>query len=176
MGGGDQTACFAGIQMLAADALAAAGIRTYVVGLTNDPEDLAFLEDLAVVGGTERAFIVQDGATAAMELADTLKAIQGSALSCDFAYPMVADGGMADPAKINVDFTPGAGGAPVPFYQVENEAACGSSALPSWYYDDPAAPTRIFLCPNTCAMVTADTGMTKIEIAIGCTSRPRPET
>jgi hypothetical protein len=161
------------ISALASDALAASEIRTYVVGLTDDPQDLAFLEDLAVAGGTERAFIVQDGATAAMDLVTALKAIQGNALQCDFAYPMVTDGGMADPSRINVDYTPGAGGATIPFYRVDNEAACASSTEPSWYYDDPTMPTRIFLCPSACTTVTADTGA-KLDIQIGCTSRPPP--
>jgi hypothetical protein len=174
MNGGNREACLTGISMLASTALANSDIRTYVVGLTDEAASLAFLDDLAVAGGTNEAFIVLDGPTSAMELADALKAIQGSALSCDFAYPMVADGGMSDPAKINVDYTPGAqGSAKVPFYRVENEAACATSTQPSWYYDNPMMPTRIFLCPSACTTVTADTGA-KLDIQIGCTSREPP--
>ena len=169
------------ISQIATDALAAAtNVRTFVVGLTDDAQDLAFLEGLAVAGGTQNAFIVLDGATAAMDLATALKAIQGSALTCDFAYPMVADGGMSDPAKINVNFTPSApGSAAVPFFRVADEAACATSTQPSWYYDNPTAPTRIFLCPTACTTVTSDMGGAgssnpKINIEIGCTSREPP--
>ena len=50
---------------------------------------------------------------------------------------------------------------------------CATAAGPSWYYDDPMAPTRIFLCPSACATVTADT-KAKLDIQIGCTSREPP--
>jgi hypothetical protein len=175
MNGGNRQACLDGISMLASSALASAAISTYVVGLTDEPASLDFLNALAMAGGTNQAFIVQDGATAATELATTLKAIQGNALQCDFAYPMVEDGGMSDPKKINVDFTPStpAGSMPIPFFRVENEAACATATVPSWYYDDPMAPTRIFLCQSACTTVTADTGA-KLDIQIGCTSREPP--
>lgn len=173
MMGGNRQACLDGISMLASTALATAEISTYVVGLTDEPASLDFLNGLAMAGGTNQAFIVQDGATAATELATTLKAIQGNALQCDFAYPMVADGGMPDPKKINVDYTPMGMGAAVPFFRVDNEAACATAAGPSWYYDDPMTPTRIFLCPTACTTVTADT-KAKLDIQIGCTSREPP--
>jgi hypothetical protein len=161
------------IAQIAANALMTSNIRTYVVGLTNNADDLAFLEDLAVAGGTERAFIVLDGATAAMDLVTTLKAIQGDSLRCNFPYPMVADGGMPDPTRINVDYTPGAvGSMPVPFFRVDSAAACPLDQ-PAWYYDNNAAPTQIHLCPVACTTVTADTAA-KLDILIGCTSRDPP--
>ena len=55
---------------------------------------------------------------------------------------------------------------PVPFFRVENEAACAAATQPSWYYDNPAAPTQIHLCPSACMTVTAETPAgPKIEIA-----------
>ena len=47
------------------------------MGLTDDAQDLAFLEELAVAGGTERAFIVLDGATAATDLRDRAEGNSG---------------------------------------------------------------------------------------------------
>jgi hypothetical protein len=162
------------IAAIAANALATSMVKTYVVGLTDVPQDLAFLQDLAVAGGTDTAFIVQDGATAAMNLVTTLKAIQGMSLDCSFPFPAPTDGGMANPAKINVNYTPSApaGSAAVPFYRVDNEAACGTDA--GWYYDNPMAPTTITLCPSSCEQVKADTNA-KLDIQIGCDSRPPPE-
>jgi hypothetical protein len=161
------------ISQIAAAALTNSNIRTYVVGLTDDANDLMFLEELAVAGGTDRAFIVLDGETAAMDLATALKAIQGASIDCSFPFPTVGDGGMADPAKINVDYTPGApGSTPVPFFRVENAAACPLDQ-PGWYYDDPANPTLISLCDTACATVTADPAA-KLDIQIGCTSRDPP--
>jgi hypothetical protein len=157
------------IAMLASTALMVSGIRTYAVGLADSQNGLTFLNDLAVAGGTEQAFIVED-ATAATDLVDALKAIQGSALSCTFPFPMNVDGGASDPDKINVDYTPGAAGAmKVPFDKVENAAAC--TAANQWYYDDNMSPTTINLCPATCMAVTSDPGTPKIEILLGCATR-----
>jgi len=166
------------ISMIAANAYnGPAAISTYVVGLTNNAQDLAFLEDLAVAGGTEQAFIVLDGMTAAMDLVTTLKEIQGSALDCNFPFPTVTtDGGTADPTRINVDYTPGgvAGTPPIEFFRVETAADCPLD-MPAWYYDNPMAPTEIILCPTACTTVTADTAA-KLDIQIGCGTRMPPET
>jgi hypothetical protein len=161
------------IAQIAANAFMTSGIRTYVVGLTDNPDDLAFLDDLAVAGDTGSAFIVTDGATAAMDLVTTLKAIQGDSLSCNFPFPMAVDGGMPDPNRINVDYTPGvAGSTPVPFFHVENEAACPLDQ-PAWYYDNNAAPTQINLCPFACMTVSGDSAA-KLDILIGCAFRDPP--
>jgi hypothetical protein len=73
-----------------------------------------------------------------------------------------------DPAKINVNYTPGGGSAET-IGQVANEAACGADG--GWYYDDPADPAIITLCPVTCAEVQLDDAA-KIEIILGCDTKP----
>jgi hypothetical protein len=172
---GEPTSCdrnVTNIANIASAALMASGVRTYTVGLSDSMTGLDFLTQIATAGGGQ-AFFVMDGATAAAELIAALKAIQGNELSCDFAFPEVGDGGMADPTKINVDYTPGTGGAPVRIFQVADAVACGTD--PGWYYDNPMMPTRIFLCPASCTTVSAD--MTAaIDIQIGCASIIRPET
>ncbi|HEX6272409.1 MAG TPA: vWA domain-containing protein, partial [Polyangiaceae bacterium] len=60
---GDRETCTNGIEMLAANALATSEIRTFVVGLTDEAQSLAFLDELAAAGGTNEAFIVLDGPT-----------------------------------------------------------------------------------------------------------------
>ena len=70
---------------------------------------------------------------------------------------------------MNVDYTPGDGGAMTTFGQVSSESACGSSD--GWYYDDPQNPTSITLCPKTCQSVQADAGA-KIQILFGCATQP----
>jgi hypothetical protein len=70
---------WADIQQLAADALAAANVRTFAVGLT-DMNGTGVSQDdmngLAVAGGTERAYFVSDGSTATADLLATLNAIR----------------------------------------------------------------------------------------------------
>lgn len=51
-----------------------------------------------------------------------------------------------DPANHAVTFEPGA----VPIEQVSGASACGTDG--GWYYDDPVQPTRITLCPASCAL------------------------
>ena len=45
--------------------------------------------------------------------------------------------------------------------------ACARNPNGGWYYDDPAAPTQIFVCPCTCARFEAG----RVDVAVGC--RPR---
>jgi hypothetical protein len=75
-----------------------------------------------------------------------------------------------DPALVNVNYTPGSGGAVVEFGQVANLAACTAQAG-GWFYDNPAKPTTLTLCPTTCASVQADQ-KAKIQILLGCATKP----
>jgi hypothetical protein len=158
------------ISALAANAFMTSGVRTYTVGLSDSATGLGFLTQIAMAGGGQ-AFFVTDGPTSATELIAALKAIQGNALSCDFPYPTPDGEETPDPTRINVDYTPGTPGSmPIRFGKVADAAACGTE--PGWYYDNPAMPTRIHLCPAACTAVTADQ-TAQIDIQIGCTSTPR---
>jgi hypothetical protein len=156
------------ISDLAAQAFASAGVTTYTIGLTGSNE--ADMEQVAQAGNGD-SFFVDDGPTAAQDLVAALQAIQGAALDCDFAIPTPTDGGMADPGQVNVQYTSMMGGAPVSFTRVGSAADCGVSQ--SWYYDDPAAPTRIHLCPDVCDTVRANP-TAGISIAIGCATIVEP--
>ena len=49
-----------------------------------------------------------------------------------------------------------------------NLASCPASG-DGWYYDNPAAPTQIILCPSTCTAVEGDmTG--EVDVTLGCTT------
>jgi len=156
------------ISQLAADAYAAVGVTTYTIGLTGSNE--GDMEQIAQAGNGD-SFFVDDGPMAAQDLVAALQAIQGSVLACDFAIPMPTDGGMADPNQVNVQYTPMPGAMPVPFTQVASAADCGTSQ--SWYYDNPAAPTRIHLCPSVCDTVRANP-TAGISVAIGCATIVEP--
>jgi hypothetical protein len=150
---------------VAADALATADVRTYAIGLAVGAD---FLNTIAVAGGTEQAFVVNDGATATADLLAALNAIRGMALACDFPVPSSTTSGMAiDPGLINVNFTSTAGGE-VELGMVASAADCGTQQ--AWYYDDPMMPTRIILCPESCTTVTGDLNAS-IAILAGCKPR-----
>jgi len=89
--------------------------------------------------------------------------IVSAALPCSFTVPDPPAGMTFDRDRVNVVHTP-AGGAGMTLPRVMSAAACG--AAQGWYYDDPAAPTRILLCPGTCDSVDSTAG--RIDIALGC--------
>lgn len=154
------------IAAIAADVNMTSGVLTYAVGLTGASE--MQLDQIATAGGTDQAFFVSDGGTATQELLAALLAIKGMALTCDFAVPMATSTGMdIDPHLINVNYTAGTG-IEVELGLVGSMAECGTQQ--AWYYDDPANPTRIILCPAACSTVTTDIGA-EIEILAGCEPR-----
>jgi hypothetical protein len=150
------------IAALAAKALADAGVRTYAIGLTGSQE--ADMDQIAVAGGTTKGIFISDGVNTKQELLDALAAIRGQVLDCDFAMPLPKPGLAVDKALINVNYTP-AGGTKTTLPQVPDEAACPASG--GWYYDNPAAPTRILLCKTSCDQVTVDT-KASLDILLGC--------
>jgi hypothetical protein len=75
---------------------------------------------------------------------------------------------MLDPAKVNVEYIPPGGTMPVTILGV-TMATC-DPATGGWYYDNPAAPTKINLCPSTCGAATTQTGG-QINISVGCATK-----
>jgi hypothetical protein len=154
------------IAAVAANAFTTSEVRTYAIGLASVGE--TFMNAIAQAGGTEQAFFVSDGATATADLLAALNAIRGMALACDFPVPTSTTAGDAiDPNLINVNFTTTAGGE-VELGIVPSAADCGTQQ--AWYYDNPAMPTRIMLCPAACASVTGDLNAS-IAILAGCMPR-----
>jgi hypothetical protein len=85
-------------------------------------------------------------------------------LDCEWVVPAPQDGQDQDPTKVNVNFT--TGGIESTLGNVPGEADCASH-LNGWYYDDPANPTKIIACPDTCTAVTTATDA-RIDILVGC--------
>jgi hypothetical protein len=162
---GDPTACEIQIPRIAALAEAArmeAGINTYAIGIQGSQEDT--MNQIAVAGGTERAYFSGDAQTAQRDLLAALKQIRGNVLTCNYQFPV---GDNVDINKINVQFTgPGAMSAPLARTEATKCDAGG------WYYDNPTAPTSISLCESTCQQVQG-AGQAKIEIVVGCETRVR---
>lgn len=94
--------------------------------------------------------------------------IAGSAIACEFDIPDPPDGETFDPMEVNVEFDNG--GVPLEIGYVENAAAC-MGVTDGWYYDDPANPTTIILCSQTCDTIQGF-AMAKIFIGFGCATVP----
>lgn len=139
-------------------------IVTFTIGLDGSEE--AELKQIAQAGGGQ-AFFLGGSQNVQQDLQKKLKEIAGAELACEYLLPVTGkNGDPVDPKKVNVDYYTG-GGSGQALVNVPNEAAC---VLNGWYYDDPVNPTRIILCPATCASVQNDPGA-KIQILLGCETK-----
>ncbi|MFT3774417.1 MAG: hypothetical protein QM820_54350 [Minicystis sp.] len=164
---GEPTACaptdIGAIADIAADgAKGSPEVRTYVIGIGDD--NVSALDEIAAAGGTDSAILVTDEDAQASFFA-ALDAVRGVPLGCSYPIP-VPEGGLSDFDRVNVQYTPGGGGALQTFPRVDGVTAC-STYLDGWYYDDPSAPTTILLCYPSCNKVSYDkTG--EVDIVLGC--------
>lgn len=85
------------------------------------------------------------------------------AVACELQMPQT-DAGIVDPNKIQVQYTPGGTGTPIQYGQVANAGACVGDGF---YYDNPASPTKVTLCPQNCTTVKNDSAA-KVELLLGC--------
>jgi hypothetical protein len=146
--------------MEAADAASAAATSTptYVVGIGK----VKNLDALAMAGGTGQAFIVStsDPRQTAIDLANSLAKIRGSSLGCEYRIPAAPAGQTLDFNAVNLVFTP-SGGAP------ETLAYDKDCVGPGWRYADPQSPTKIEICPASCATIQGDL-RASINLELGC--------
>lgn len=77
--------------------------------------------------------------------------IKNAGLACEWAIPAPMGDDVIDYAKVNVDFNDGMGNV-TPIGKVDDPADCGN-VVDGWYYDDPVKPTKILVCPQTCAKI-----------------------
>jgi hypothetical protein len=148
------------VRVAQAAAMGMPPIRTYVLGVG---PSLNNLNQIAVAGGTQKAYLVESGGSA--DLITALNDIRKSALTCDYQIPMIA-GRPLDLNLVNIMVRVG----PPPSNEqqlgrVDSLAACGAKG--GWYFDNPAAPTRIQLCPTTCDPLLKTTG-SGLTVLIGC--------
>jgi hypothetical protein len=120
-------------------------------------------------GGILGDLCTQDFAPTFQDMATGV--VLSTTVSCVFDIPAAPDGGVFDPQKVNVNYTPGGGMAQPVGYVPGGAAACGPSG--GWYYDSVAAPTQILLCPSTCTAVQGDPNG-KIEVLFGCDTIEQP--
>jgi hypothetical protein len=137
-------------------------VRTYVVGLAADFN----LDSIAISGGTHSAYLVDEGDPAASFVA-ALRNVSNTKLACRYELPPPPNQTMQlDLDEVQVKYTAGDDSVEeVP--RIADLEACSRNPNGGWYYDDPANPTQILVCPCTCARFEAG----RVDIAVGC--RPR---
>jgi hypothetical protein len=147
-------------------------IRTFVVGM--DGATFSNLNTIAAAGeGAPTAFNASaSGADAGVspqdQLLEALEKIRSGALGCEYILPVPdSTKGTVDPTSVDIEFTAGKNDPPVSIHRVGSLAQCGESTG-GFYYDDPAAPTRLILCPASCEEVKGGTAASKLDVVLGC--------
>jgi hypothetical protein len=138
-------------------------IRTFVIGVG----DVARfnLDNYARAGGTRKAFLTDAGDVTSSFVA-ALNNITNRDLACEYQIPAPPAGMKLDPTKVQVVYTP-ATGSPEEVPSIESLAACANNPHGGWYYDFPADPTKISVCPCTCAQFQAG----HVDVRLGCKPR-----
>jgi len=134
------------------------GIRTYIIGVAVDKFNL---NAIAQAGGTGQATIV-DSTGGVNAFVTAMVNITNSNISCDIALPTPPAGQVFNPDAVQVVYTPYSGAA----QEIPKASVAGgcSAANGGWYFDNPADPAKISLCPCSCANL----GAGQIQMRFGC--------
>ena len=91
--------------------------------------------------------------------------ITTASLACEYEIPMPEAGAEFDVDEVNVEFQDGNGNT-LEIGRVDDPATC-PNVMHGWYYDNPADPTQILLCGQTCDAIQGYE-MASISIIFGC--------
>ncbi len=166
------------LEQIIADHYAATGIRIFIIGMEGASEEN--LEQLATAGGAEphddfcgdlnppcHYWNVGNGSGDAV--ANALQAIQQQAtpLPCEYPISQITPpaGSSLDLTTLNIRLT--SGGTTTTVVQAPSEAECPTDQN-AWYYDNPASPTKVLLCPSACALVANSTSGAQVSVVAGC--------
>jgi len=121
-----------------------------------------YIDTTTDTGGVWRSICTADWDPIFMAVAEAVSV--GIPLPCTYDIPPPPEGETLDPNGVNFVYTP-TGGSPTTIPRVDNAAACGAGD--GWYYDDPADPTQIIVCANTCTTLGGDADG-HVDIQFGC--------
>lgn len=138
-------------------AASAPKVSTYVIGVGNE---LGPLSEIAKAGDGFALFVDPSADTQA-QLRAAIDQIRTKILPCSYQIPLT---GALDLGLVNVVYTSGAGQQTL-LTNVKGAAACG--AAPGWYYDDPAKPKQLVMCPAACALLKQQT-RAELSVVFGC--------
>lgn len=163
---GDYNACGHGINDIAAWPKSARnynGVLTYVIAVESADINFENLEKIAEEGGTTTFYDASD----ITQFSEKMAEIRASALGCDYPIPTPPAGMDLVPDEVNFTYTPGGSTVPITLPRADDLADCGGQ--PGWYYDDNEDPTKIIICPASCATIQND-AEAEIAVAFGCAS------
>jgi hypothetical protein len=135
----------------------ACGISLLCGAATPGLEYLALSDATA---GQKSSICVNDWSTVFEPLKTAV--IESAPLPCEYTLPAPPSGASLDPTRVNVGvLQDGTSSKTLP--RASNAEACASAE--AWFYDDPASPKLIHMCPAACTSISAGGS---IEITLGC--------
>ncbi|MCU0661009.1 MAG: VWA domain-containing protein [Myxococcota bacterium] len=153
------------IELAGQGARSVPSVPTFVIGVGSE---LGPLNDISQAGNGGEAILVDvNSGNVEQAFLEALEDIR-LASACEYDVEKLASevsGPGIDFDKVNVLFT--VGSKTYTFKYVGDEAGCAKAPTAGWYYDDPALPTKILLCPKTCHRVQNNTGG-QVKILLGC--------
>lgn len=174
-----------GLGAIAEAAYTSGGVKTYAVGM--DGADFGVLNRIAELGTGDctpndpATFACDVTASSGNTFIDALNLIrsrastrtrtevqtevQSTILECEWDIPEPPPDEIFDPELVNVQFTAGSGD-PQTIGAVETEADC-ANVESGWYYDNPADPQRVAVCPQTCDVIQTISDA-QIDVLLGC--------
>jgi hypothetical protein len=148
-------------QMIAGPAfMGTPSVRTFVVAAASNLGPLAAISQ---AGGTGQPVLVTDPKSTADLIRTAFQRLSRTNFSCSYAIPPGGEGGRTDPGMVNVVVR--SQGQPDRVLKLfANASNCGDG----WYYDNPARPENIMLCPDTCNNLFNG----ELRIVVGCAGPP----
>jgi hypothetical protein len=128
-----------------------------------------YIDLVGITGGIFGNLCEQDFAPI-FDLVST-QVISEATIACEFPIPEPPEGETFDPDKVNVAFDDGMGGT-LEIGRVDSPADC-PMVTDGWYYDDPADPTSIVLCDQTCGTIQGF-AMASVQVQFGCATVDAP--
>lgn len=141
------------------------GIITYTVGLASANQTL--LTAIATQGHGQAFFLSSNNTSA--DLVTALNTIRNNSVSCDLTLDTTNGINVND---VTLNYT--SSGTTYALGRVLASGNCGTQN-DKWYFDNNSTPTKITLCPDTCARVRGDLGA-QLSVKIGCPMVFQPQT
>lgn len=119
---------------------------------------------VSMTGGVQGDLCAQDFAPVFQDMATAV--VKDAAIDCIYDIPAAGPDEQIDFSKVNVDYKSSPNASPQTIYYVPGGLPdCSSNG--GWYYDDPGMPTKILLCPATCAAAQGNADAEMI-VKFGC--------
>jgi hypothetical protein len=137
------------------------GLKTYVLGVGPLLDNLG---QIAVAGGTEKAYLVSGGDVSSQVLAALNEIRAAASIPCELQIPPPPVGETINLGQVNVVHTTNSCETRTIFFR-ESQAACDTTNG-GWFFDNPSAPQNVILCGKTCDDVSVPGG--QLLFSIGC--------